>query len=105
MSVFEIDTSRAERREAQSQAPALKSLYHSLLTTLTSLDFAYEREREMLSSSALHPREQARALEKLRESHRERRAPYLQQLAILQERIGCRAFAPPEQTSRASIMR
>jgi hypothetical protein len=87
MSVFEIDTSRAEPREAQSQAPALKSLYHSLLTTLTNLDFAYERERETLSSSDLNSREQMRALEKLRENHRKRRTPYLQQLAILQERI------------------
>ncbi|KLK93776.1 hypothetical protein AA309_07045 [Microvirga vignae] len=87
MSVFEIDKSRVELREAQSQAPALKILYQSLLTTLTNLDFAYERERETLSSSALNPREQIRALGKLRESHREQRNPYLQQLAILQERI------------------
>ncbi|WP_445504461.1 hypothetical protein [Microvirga sp. G4-2] len=87
MSAFEIDTSREELKEAPSQAPALESLYYSLLTTLTNLDFAYERERETLSSSGLNSREQTRALEKLRENHRERRAPYLQQLAILQERI------------------
>ena len=87
MSVYEIDTSRAELKEAQSQAPALKSLYQSLLTTLTNLDFAYERERETLSSTGLNSRDQTRALEKLRENHRERRTPYLQQLAILQERI------------------
>lgn len=87
MSVFKIDTSRTELGDTHSQALALKSLYHSLLTTLTNLDFAYEREREQLNSSGLNSKDQARALEKLRENHRERRSPYLQQLAILQERM------------------
>lgn len=87
MSIFEIDTPRTELEDTRSQALALKPLYHSLLTTLTNLDFAYEREREELNSSGLTPREQARAQEKLRENYRERRAPYLQQLAILQERM------------------
>ncbi|MCG7391809.1 hypothetical protein MHY87_02680 [Microvirga sp. ACRRW] len=87
MSVFEIDTSRTELADTRSQAPALKPLYHSLLTTLTNLDFAYEREREQLNLSALNAKDHARALMKLQENHRERRLPYLQQLAILQERL------------------
>ncbi|PVE21447.1 hypothetical protein DC522_26460 [Microvirga sp. KLBC 81] len=87
MSVFEIDTSRTALEETHSQAPALKIIYQSLLTTLTNLDFAYEREREQLNSSSMKPKERTRALGLLRENHRERRAPYLRQLAILQERL------------------
>lgn len=85
MSVFEIEKSCLGSKGAQPQTPALQSLYQSLLTTLTNLDFAYEHDREKLSASLKNVREKARALEKLRESHRERRAPYLQQLAVLQE--------------------
>ncbi len=87
MSVIEIEPPRAELADARSQALALKPVYQALLTTLTNLDFAYEREREKLTASRLNPRDHARAQEKLRQNHRERRSPYLQQLAILQERM------------------
>ncbi|MET0527711.1 MAG: hypothetical protein ABW003_05090, partial [Microvirga sp.] len=55
-----------------------------LLNTLIDMDVEYDRESERLRkvSGAFN----ARALERLRMQHRERRQPYIQQLAILQMR-------------------
>ncbi|WP_204217675.1 hypothetical protein [Microvirga pudoricolor] len=65
----------------------LQPLLQALLTTLTDLDFEYDRERERLSRTLKDPSLKIRVLEKLKQKHRDRRTPYLQQLAILQERI------------------
>ena len=65
----------------------LQLLLQALLTTLTDLDFEYDREREKLSRTLKDPNLKIRVLEKLKQKHRERRTPYMQQLAILQERI------------------
>lgn len=68
-------------------SPAFQPLLQSLLATLADLDFDYEQEREKLSSTSPDTNVKSRALEKLRNRHRERREPYIQQLAILQERM------------------
>jgi hypothetical protein len=66
-------------------SPDLQPLLQSLLGTLADIDF--EHERDTINSSTMDTNLKIRVLEKLREHHRQRREPYLQQLAILQERI------------------
>ena len=66
-------------------SPDLQPLLQSLLGTLA--DFEYERECDQISSRMMDMSLKIRLLEKLKQHHRERREPYLQQLAILQERV------------------
>ena len=68
-------------------SPAFQPLLQSLLATLADLDFDYEKEREKLSNASPDTNIKIRALEKLKNRHRERRDPYLQQLAVLQKRM------------------
>jgi len=68
-------------------SPDLQPLLQSLLGTLADIDFEYERERDNINSRTLDAKLKIRLLEKLKQHHRERREPYLQQLAILHERI------------------
>ena len=68
-------------------SPSYQPLMQTLLATLADLDFDYEKERERLSSASPDTNIKIRALEKLKTRHRERREPYIQQLAILQQRI------------------
>jgi glucan phosphorylase len=68
-------------------SPAFQPLLQSLLSTLADMDFDYEKEREKLSSTSPDTTVKSRALEKLKNRHRERREPYIQQLTILQKRM------------------
>lgn len=72
---------------ARVYSPASQPLMQSLLATLADLDFNYEKEREKLRSTSPGTPIGIRALQKLRNRHRERREPYIQQLAILQKRM------------------
>ena len=65
----------------------IQPLLQSLLSTLADIDFDYELEREKLSNSSPDTGSKIRALEKLNARHRERREPYIQQLAVLQQRM------------------
>ncbi len=68
-------------------SPTLQPLLQSLLATLADIDFDYEKEREKLSRNSPDANIRIRALERLRARHRERREPYIQQLAVLQRRM------------------
>jgi|EndMetStandDraft_3_1072993.scaffolds.fasta_scaffold135063_2 hypothetical protein len=68
-------------------SPTFRPLLQSLLATLADIDFDYEREREKLCSNSPNSNIKIRALEKLKARHRERREPYIQQLAVLQQRM------------------
>ena len=68
-------------------SPDLQPLLQSLLGTLADIDFEYERECDQINSRTMDMNLKIRLLEKLKQRHRQRREPYLQQLAILQERI------------------
>ena len=68
-------------------SPDLQPLLQSLLATLADIDFEYERERDNINCRTMDMNLKIRLLEKLKQHHRQRREPYLQQLAILQERI------------------
>ena len=76
-------------RSAQSRmySPDLQPSLQMLLGTLADIDFEYERECGNINCRAMDMNLKIRLLEKLKQHHRQRREPYLQQLAILQERI------------------
>ena len=80
---------RSAPQESQPRmySPDLQPLLQSLLGTLADIDFEYERERDYISSRTMDTNLKIRLLEKLKQHHRERREPYLQQLALLHERI------------------
>lgn len=59
----------------------------SLLSTLADIDFDYELERETLSNSSTDSGLKIKALGNLKARHRERREPYIRQLAVLQQRM------------------
>jgi hypothetical protein len=87
------DNKRCSARSAQQvpqarmYSPDLQPLLQSLLGTLADIDFEYERERDNVNGRAMDMNLKIRLLEKLKQHHRQRREPYLQQLAILQEHI------------------
>jgi len=68
-------------------SPTLQPLLQSLLATLADMDFDYEQEREKVSSTSPDTNIKIRALERLKTRHNERRRPYIQQLAVLQQRM------------------
>jgi hypothetical protein len=68
-------------------SPDLQPLLQSLLGTLADIDLEYERERDNVNGRAMDMNLKIRLLEKLKQHHRQRREPYLEQLAILHERI------------------
>jgi hypothetical protein len=87
------DNKHHSARSAQQTAaprmysPDLQPLLQSLLGTLADIDFEYECERDKISSRTMDINLKIRMLEKLKQHHCGRREPYLQQLAILHERI------------------
>jgi len=84
---FHKDIADKGVHSSRMYSPTLQPLLQSLLSTLADIDFDYELEREKLSDAAQDNTLKMRALEKLKSRHRERREPYIQQLAILQRRI------------------
>jgi hypothetical protein len=71
-------------------SPDLQPLLQSLLATLADIDFGCEHEREKLSKRLADAHLKTRLLEKLKARYCERRQPYIEQLAILHERIQSR---------------
>jgi hypothetical protein len=78
-------------RIARPYAPDLLPLLQSLLATLADIDFAHESDLEVVQNSTTDEVLKRTVIKKLQERHRERRAPYVQQLTTLQERILVRA--------------
>jgi hypothetical protein len=66
---------------------ALQPLLQSLMSTLANMDFEYEQERNRLGADPRDGSLKLRMLQKLKDRHQERRAPYVEQLTLLQERI------------------
>ena len=70
--------------EARIYAPGLSPLLQSLLATLADIDFAFESDLEVVENSATDEALKRKIVERLREQHRERRAPYVRQIDALQ---------------------
>ena len=71
----------------QLYSPSILPLMQSLAATLADIDFAHERDIEFIEGRAGDPALKARRLRAIKQEHRERRAPYFQELAALQSRI------------------
>jgi hypothetical protein len=73
--------------EARMYAPVIAPLLQSLLATLADIDFAFESDLEVVEASATDETLKRKIIERLREQHRERRAPYVRQIDALQQGI------------------
>ena len=83
----ELQPERREVSSPRTYCPDLQPLLQTLLSTLADIEFDYERERERVNGSSTDSKVKALVLDKLRTRHRERREPYVRQLALLQDRI------------------
>jgi hypothetical protein len=63
--------------------PALQAT----LMILADLDFAFESDVETVRNSTTNEALKREVIERMREEHRARRAPYVRKLAALEERI------------------
>lgn len=79
--------SNTGHNQTRMYSPSDKPLLQSLLSTLADIDFEYEQARDKVSKNSPDLNLKIRVLEKLKAQHQERRTPYIQQLAILQERM------------------
>jgi hypothetical protein len=67
--------------------PALQAL----LATLADLDLSFESDVQTVRNSTTNEALKREVIERMREEHRARRAPYVRQMAALEERL--RRFA------------
>ncbi|SCX90578.1 hypothetical protein [Microvirga guangxiensis] len=84
---FRKDNSQTEQHSPKMYSPTLQPLLQSLLSTLADIDFEYEQAKDKVSKNSPDTNLKIKVLEKLRAQHHERRMPYIQQLAVLQERM------------------
>ena len=68
-------------------SPDILPLLQSLLAKLADVDFAYEKNLEAIRRSPGDEELKRDMIDKVRRLHQERRAPYVQELAALQERV------------------
>jgi hypothetical protein len=71
----------------QPYSPSILPLMQSLAATLADIDYSYERDIEFIEGGTGDPALKARRLRAIKQEHRERRAPYVQELAALQSRV------------------
>ena len=83
------DSGRAHEQDrvVPVYSPSLLPLMQSLLTTLANLDCEHEHEVGRITRSSTPASLKPHLLAKLTERHRERRAPYVGHLALLQGRV------------------
>jgi hypothetical protein len=68
-------------------SPSALPLMQSLLATLADIDFAHECDLQRLATGSVDPALKGRVRAQLEASHPARRAPYVQQLGVLEARI------------------
>ncbi len=76
-----------------------KPMFQALIDALIDIDIAFERECQELSRGTLDAASQDRMLTKLREQHRQSRAPYVQQLIAQHEDSRVRDGSPGQRLS------
>jgi hypothetical protein len=76
----------------QSPTPDILPLLQSLLATLADIDFAYQKDREIILTSATEEPLKQRVIATLAKRHHERRDPYLRKIDKLERQIQ-RTFA------------
>jgi hypothetical protein len=68
-------------------APDILPLLQSLLADLADIDLAYEKSLDAIRRSPGDDALKYEMIDRLRQHHRERKAPYIRELTILQDRI------------------
>jgi hypothetical protein len=84
-------TSGLNQRPAVAYSPEILPLMQSLLRALADIDFNFERDLETVATSAIDEPLKQKAVTTLKQSHQERRAPYLREIASLQKLINAAA--------------
>ena len=86
------DSGRAREKDrvAPVYSPSVLPLMQSLLATLANLDAEHEHEIGRITRSSTPASLKPHLLAKLNERHRERRTPYVGELAVLQGRVHSR---------------
>jgi hypothetical protein len=79
--------SRTKRVSDQVYSPDILSLLQSLLADLADINFAYEKSLEAIRRSPADDKLKGEMIDKLRQRHRERQAPYIRELTALQDQI------------------
>ncbi len=74
-------------RSAVTYPPDILPLMQSLLRTLADIDFDFERDLEAIAESTADQSLKQQAVARLKQRHHERRAPYVQQITALPNRI------------------
>jgi hypothetical protein len=74
-----------EEPELQTELSSLPLAPQALIDALVDIDLAFERRCQELNNSRLGATHQYHLLDKLREQHRQKRAPYVQQLMALRD--------------------
>ena len=72
---------------ARVYPPDLQPLLQSILAALADIEFVHESEVAIVRDSDADEWLKQSVIRRLEERHRERRAPYLRQLAAMEERI------------------
>lgn len=80
------ETNHSETVHGQ-YSPPVEPLLASLRSTLANIDEQYLRERESLARDPRHGHLKAYMLQKLERQYQERRLTYVQQVAVLEERL------------------
>jgi hypothetical protein len=68
-------------------SPDILPLLQAVLADLADIDFAYETSLDAIRDSEAHEGRKSELIATLRDRHRKQRAPYIQELAALRERI------------------
>jgi hypothetical protein len=71
----------------ETYSPSTLLLMQSLMATLADIDFAHDCEVDRIEASSADPSLKSRLRAQLAARHRERREPYVQQLAAFEARI------------------
>jgi len=90
---------RTQQPVAEMEPEPARLTLQALIDALIAIDLAFERERDELNKSRLAPVSWHRMVRTLREQHRQRREPYVQQLFARQERFEARNRSPDQSTS------
>ncbi|HEV2564438.1 MAG TPA: hypothetical protein VGU19_05080 [Microvirga sp.] len=85
------DVERSHLQKSSSRvncySPDLLPLLQTVLSDLADIDFAHEKRLNAIKHSSADDESKSQMIARLWHEHRERRAPYIQQLIGLKERM------------------
>ena len=84
-----VEHSRRQKAPNRNRvySPDILPLLQTVLADLADIDFAFEKSLETIKHSPADEERKSEMIASLWRQHREQRAPYIQELAALRERI------------------